>query len=292
MKSIGTSPYTTVAALKAADKLLGANRVWSGQDKVQKTWVKETYVPCSAELANIKEIDSNATTEIENHVAFMRKHGWEPQIKAAEPGQLLTVGVLDLLVAWTKPGHKVPLKVDGVGEFPGVRLSNSVVNMFANKQNDAVARLSTKSGDQVWIALCDKAPKDTREVMQVVHRSFDDLRGELYAFKGIIFPMVDLASKQSLDWICGLSTTKKGSGRGYEVAQALQQATLKMNDEGARARAADEMTIEATSVARPKPPFVVDRPFVVAFKRQGLTQPLYAAYVGHESWKDPGGLGV
>jgi len=97
--------------------------------------------------------------------------------------------------------------------------------------------------------------------------------------------MVDLVAKESLDWLKGMSTLGQ-DGKEWELEEAVQQITLKMNHLAARARAADEMRFGATSL--PPPALIIDRPFLVVFERPSLPQPLFTAYVTQESWKDPG----
>ncbi|OGL76513.1 hypothetical protein A3E97_03560 [Candidatus Uhrbacteria bacterium RIFCSPHIGHO2_12_FULL_47_12] len=70
----------------------------------------------------------------------------------------------------------------------------------------------------------------------------------------------------------------------------MQQATLKMNETGARARAADEMMV-SRSMSPHDNKLIIDKPFLLAITRNGVTAPIFAAYVDYDSWKDPGSLG-
>jgi hypothetical protein len=40
----------------------------------------------------------------------------------------------------------------------------------------------------------------------------------------------------------------------------------------------------------PKPDHVIDRPFLVWFERDGLSRPLFAAYVVEDEWRNPGAI--
>jgi hypothetical protein len=290
MRSIGTSRYTTAAAFAAASMIIGSDREDTPVTDVQEAWLSEVYGSCSGELERIPEIASNATREVQNHIDFLKKHGWEAQVTNCPPNGFLTAAVLDVLVHWSTPGKQTKLKVDGVGEFPAARLTKGVELRRHKQSGTVVAILSTKSGDQVLLAMADRAPSDVIELNRVTDELFHGECEAHYGNEGLIFPMVDLVSKQELDWLVGLLTRARGSVDAYAVVKAVQQATLKMNHEGARARSADEMGFELCSM--PPPPFKIDRPFLVAFQRPNLTQNLYAAFVDHDSWKDPGGLGT
>lgn len=284
--SHGYCPYTTVAAVKAADKILGLDRDWSPRDKVQAGWLDRYYRPIVAKLAEIPEIASNATTVAAEHVAFMKKHGWDALLKACKPGELLTAGVLDLLVKWKHEGVALPLKAQDGKTYPGAKLADGV-GYWQTDDGTTLACIATKTADRVWLAMLDAAPAQLDLADLAQRLMVGQKRHARHSY--LHFPMVDLAEKASLDWIVGLQTAAEG-GRGWEIAQALQQVTLKMNHEGARARAADEMRMIATSVMIPPPPLVFDKPFLVAFERPGLPQPLFTAYVTQDAWKDPGAL--
>lgn len=289
-QSIGTSRYTTVAAFDAASHIIGPDRVNTPATSEQNAWLSGTYGPCSGELERIKEIASNATRDPENHVTFLAKHGWQAQITNCPPKGFLTAAVLDVLVHWSVPGRQMRLKVDGVGEFPAAKLTTGVELRRHRRSGTLVATLMTKTTDKVLVAMADHAPTDVRDLNRMTDEIFGGEGEPCYDNEGLIFPMVDLASKQELDWLVGLQTQKRDSIEVFSVEKAVQQATLKMNHEGARARAADEMGFRCTSV--PPPPFKIDRPFLVAFQRPSLSRSLFAAYVDHDAWKDPGGLGI
>lgn len=286
--SKGYCPYTTVAAVKAADRILGPDRVWTPRDKVQAGWLDRFYRPIAAKLGEIPEIASNATTVAAEHVAFMKKHGWEAQIKACPPGQLLTAGVLDLLVKWKVAGKALPLKAQDGKTYAGAVLTDGI-EYWQTDDGKTAACIATKTADRVWLTMVDSAPNqlalaDTAQALLDAHR-YTVRRSHLH------FPMVDLAARETLDWIKDLHTLGQ-DGKEWSVLEAIQQITLKMNHEGARARAADEIRMGTTSVQVPPPPLVIDKPFLVIFERPGLPQPLFTAYVTQESWKDPGGLGL
>lgn len=280
--SHGYCPYTTVAAVKAADKILGTDRDWSPRDKVQAGWLSRFYRPIAAELPKIPEIASNATYVPEEHVAFLKRHGWDAQIPTCPPGQFLTAAVFDLLVKWKTPGTSVPIRAKDGTFYPGAKLEDDV-QFWRTDAGQELACIATETDDRVWLAMMEAPPvqlglADAAQRLLGAH-----MHSARHAY--LHFPMVDLAEKSTLEWVAGLSTHGQ-DGREWEVKEAVQQITLKMNHIAAQARAADEMRIGITSL--PPPALIIDRPFLAVFERPGLPQPLFTAYVTQESWKDPG----
>lgn len=289
--SRGYCPYTTVAALKAADKMLGPNRAWRG-NPTQDDWVKRFYEPIVPQLAGMPEIAANATAVPQEHVDFMARHGWEAQVKTCKPGEFLTGAVLDLLVRWKTEGTELELEAADGKTYPGAWLDDDV--SFHEIAGCAAACIATKTADRVWLLLPRKfdaiavAPDDPMALASFAQGFLSEKRSPA-RYKGLHFPMVDLSDKQVLAFMQGIGTTGQ-DGKRWEVLEALQQLTLKMNHKGARVRAADEMRLGVTSVMVPPPPLIIDRPFFTFFERPGTPMPIAAVYVTQESWKDPGAL--
>ena len=268
--------------MKAADTILGADRVWSPTDKVQAGWLDRFYRPIVGELSKIPEIAANATYVPEEHVSFLKRHGWDAQVPTCPPGQFLTAAVFDLLVKWKTPGTSVPVRGADGNMYPGAKLEEDV-EFWRTDDGRQLACIATESGDRVWLTMVEALPPQL-ELADVAKRLMNaHMHTEHHAY--LHFPMVDLAEKAPLDWLQGLNTLAK-DGREWELKEAVQQITLKMNHLAARARAADEMRFGTTSM--PPPALIIDKPFLTIFERPGLPQPLFTAYVTQDSWKDPG----
>ncbi len=287
-QSLGTSRYTTIAALRAADMFVGSDPNYTPVNDEQRSWLKRVYEHGASEIEQLHEIQANATQNPDEHVRFLAKHGWDAQITTCPPKGFLTAAVLDLLVHWVRPGQQHMIRIDGVGEFPAVYLDHGVEVLERREDGGMFAKISTKTGSRVLIAMPERAPSDVLALDRLANELFEGPTTPHRRTHGITFPMVDLTSKQKFEWLAGL--TINGANGEFVVTEAVQQATLKMNHEGARARTADEMGIRATSA--PPPPLQIDRPFVVAFERPGVARKVYTAYVGYDAWKDPGSLGA
>lgn len=295
MTSLGTSPITTVAALKVADQILGPHRIWGATNDMQLRWLEKVFYPSLRDLERVPEIVANATTDIAEHVAFLAKHGWQALLKDPLPKDgIATAAVLDVLVEWAKAGEDSSIRIPGGQHFAAFELKDmkdtGIVTVYAHRSMVGhVCELATKSEDVVFLMESERPPVSVLDLMDLVDRMMDTSKLTRTDYNAVAIPKVDLASKQSLDWIPGIGTTAE-NGHRYFVSQAMQQATLKMNEKGARARAADEMVI-TRSMTRSELMLTIDKPFLFAIKRRDVTKPIFCAYVDHDSWNDPGNLG-
>lgn len=292
VSSLATSPLTTVAVLKAADRMLGRNRMWMPTSEIQQAWLEHTYGPGVLDLARVPEIEVNATRDIANHIAFLEKHGWKAQI--TDPlagGAIATAAVLDVLVEWPRLGKSTPIRIPGGEHFAGFELKceDNIVVHGHRSWVGHVIMLGTKSQDIVYIMETERPPVSVLDLMEITDRMIDPNEHTRAYASHVVIPMVDLASKQSLDWLPGIHTIGD-DGMPAVIAQAIQQATLKMNETGARARAADEMRVTRGMTPRENK-LIIDKPFLFAITRRGVTKPIFCAYVDRDSWKDPGSLG-
>jgi hypothetical protein len=113
---------------------------------------------------------------------------------------------------------------------------------------------------------------------------------EIDDFDGLVFPMVDLEQAVGLGWLVGLATDDD-EGLPWEIEAALERNRLRMNEVGARAESAVMLQVAAVAIGpEPKPDHVIDRPFLVWFERDGLSRPLFAAYVVEDEWRNPGAI--
>jgi hypothetical protein len=101
-------------------------------------------------------------------------------------------------------------------------------------------------------------------------------------YAGAIFPMVDLNHSGEIDWLLGLAKS------GYMITQALYQTKFQMNEKGAIAQSAVALVFERGShQVRYKPTFKIDKPFYLWIMRNGVSVPLFAAYIDMADWKKP-----
>ena len=196
--------------------------------------------------------------------------------------------ILDVLVEWLELGEKTSLRSVITGNsFDAVELKRAqgVVGFLDEAIHPHnVVRLTTKSGDFVFMTCIDSLPKNTFAIADKI-RSLEEVFKMPDQVDGVVFPMVDYNSQVDISWICGMTTGK--SLDDFKIEQALQQTKFRMNERGARAQSAVAMGFRCRSVAPVRHTVYMDRPFLLWIERQGIKVPLFAGVFAEDVWKEP-----
>lgn len=275
--------FPVYAALAALRELAGTTRPWTTSNAEQRRFTARAK-ELEHLLATIPELRAVASRDAADVNAFLRACGSAIQLQpwdAASDG-CGAAGALDLRMRWSSAGAKSTLRcaLDGAS-YPAAILPRKTVLLHTSRIDGAtVAEVLTQGADRVFAAVADPAPDaDLVAYAQGVRTSlrFPEC-GQL------VLPMVDLDARVDLGWLLGLRTS---DARGpLIISQALQQVRLRLNELGARAQS------EAAVAARRGMgrSLTIDRPFLLWVERAGLPEPLLAAHVCPDSWKDPGTL--
>lgn len=240
------------------------------------------------EIQNIDEIEAMASSLAEEINRFLKERGFSIKVDEIVEGAFGIVGILDLMVEWLSVGGVEDIKyLDTL--YSAVNLSTNV-SYFSLPNGEIVVEVETKSNDSVYMVMF-KEPEDglTAEdascfFMDILNDT-DKILSPKY--EGVIFPMVDLNIQPDVSWIHGLTNGE------WFISEAKMQCKLRMNQFGARAQAAFVASMaRCLVVEKPKPRFIIDRPFLMWISRPGVSRPLFTAYVDCDSWKDPGDLSV
>jgi hypothetical protein len=303
--------HTLTGAIVGADAFLGPDRVWTAKNEFQRAFIGRHFAGPKHDLPaleklNLMETKASYDSAVLNEV--LKRRGFSIQLDPFAPGDFGVVSILEMLVGWIVKGQRMKLDCsDGQ--------SRDAVHLAANA-NVAFYECATAAGMQHVAAVPavfglghqdntdPNAPPPQPDVFVYMTRLDDvpdgfellDLVGELsankrpnYDFEGVMFPMVDLDHKADISALCGLATQGQ-DGRNWEVGQALQQNILKMNEKGVLAKSATAIMMRCTSFRPPKPPLVIDGPFLVWFELPGMAEPLFTAFVTEDAFKDPGDL--
>lgn len=306
--------YPIVTALVEAEKILGPDRQWKPVNETQARFLKEFFAVCRKE--RVPEIESLASWSTAEIRAFLARHGFTIEIKPFGERQFGTASVLDLLVEWIEQGYvtTIPKRespketppppknwiermkaawasrrgtcASPAEELPAVLIASKNVTFFrAQNHEHPVVSPKTKSQDRVYMTMLDEPPSgfDLIEKAQELSHAMKPVN----EFAGLIFPMVDLDQRADIGWLVGMKTTQI-EGLPVDIARALQQTRLRMNEFGARAESAAVLTI--TVAGLPPPPHVIDRPFLIWFEREGLSMPLFVGHITEQDWKNPGDI--
>lgn len=282
--------YPIVAAIKKADDILGPNREWNPVHPEQQIFLSRFYNPCVPDISKIPEIQSVASFKAEEINKFLADRGFAIKLDPFQnPEDFGTASVLDVLVEWLNEGKNMPIR-SGKKEYAGVRLRGDGVEFFESAGHPhTVVQLRTKGDDLVYLTMMDKSQKGAELLAEAESIIAGAEAMPAGSFEAVRFPKVKLDQKVDISWLEKMSTRTNG-GREFAIAAALQQTKIAMNEKGARAKSAVAIGIVATSVRRPLPDHVINKPFLFILIRPGLTKPLVAAKIERADWKDPGDL--
>ncbi len=287
--------YPIVTAVVTAENaFLGRDRKWKAVNKMQRRFLKELEL-CRTEAMTIPEIESRASRTAEPLNEFLRSKNFQIQL---DPFPVLpppfkawgAASVLDLAMLWFETGTKTTIVTPTLVQFSGFALSQQIVQFFTQKKHPhPIVSVQTKTDDRVFMTMFSRDLRHFDLLAAAVDLSLATDR--CYDFAGLHVPMVDLDQMVDISWLKKMGT-KDNEGFDNEITQALQQTKLKMNAKGARVKSAVAIGgMLSTSVsASPKPPHIINKPFLMWVTRPGLTKPLFVGRITEENWKDPGSL--
>jgi Serpin (serine protease inhibitor) len=289
--------YPIVSALVKSEQFLGAHRIWRPVNSQQAHFLSEIFESCRDESTKLPEIESLASRSVDEINAFLRQRGFDIQLEPFSPPDFGAASILDLLVKWLQPGRETVVGDDthpdgflkwppAEPHYPAVQLTGGVCYFQSDMHPHPIAAITTKSEDVVYMTMMDDAPDDFDLI--TVAEELTNTSHTTDMFSGLVFPMVDLDQRVDISWLLEMATIDE-NGIVNKIAQALQQTTLKMNEEGARARSA--VAIQMTRSTYPtQPNMIINRPFLIWFVRQGLSKPLFVGYITQEDWKRPASI--
>lgn len=233
-------------------------------------------------MGGIPELESRAHDDVKVINGWLKERGFDIELPDdADPETFAVASILDVLLKWLNEGRRTNITGAAGGDFPGVRLDDGVtVSHLPAIHPHPVVRVATKSGDTVCMSMVDEVPSGFSGLFLKV-ADLEKVKATSHMHKGVCFPMVDLDEKPDISWIQGLQF-----GHGYRVGAAMQQTKFRMNEKGARAQSAAAMTL-VRSVRPTVQPHVIDRPFLLWIRRDGLEFPLFAALLCEDAWKEP-----
>lgn len=277
--------YSVTAALLAAEDIegMGPHRHWRWQNAFQSVFLHDYFEICRYELMSIPEIECVASRNCEVINRFLCDRGFDIMLNSFGPDQFGTASVLDLLVKWLTPGEIVTITAPDKRRFPGVRLKGVQLRFWLSGTT-VVTEVATESQDTVCLAMIPEP--SGRMPFELLKRAImleADVK-RLDGYGAVIFPMVNLDQRTDISWLEGMLTIAHDR-RPAIIREALQQNKLRMNELGARVHSAS--VICSLGGAAPAKEHVINQPFLVWFKREGVLFPLFVAYVGRDDWQNP-----
>lgn len=274
--------YPIVSAIVRTEDVLGPNRRWNPECAEQQEFLAHTF-GAREDLAHIPDITSIASRDAAEINRFLTERGFGIQLDPFEnPSDFGTASVLDVLVEWVTRGAKAPLLRKGTEtQYPGVRIlaKGRSALVFSRKGfPNPIAVLQTKSGDEVWMTVCDPkrlsgifdrpgvtTTRPTTTGPNIAHgeyggRSFPMVTNDFDVFDrpGVAADLPTVTDAElvlhdeyggvtfpmvSYDQQVDISWLRNLNTTGDDelpaiIAQALQQTRFRMNDIGARVESA------------------------------------------------------
>jgi hypothetical protein len=303
---MSTTALDIATVLQALILIEGKNKArdWQSINREQEmifAWLKD-YREMVGKITGLEVLVSNSCQELNQALSA---HGFLPEMKNFGPLDFGVVAILDKLVKWLDgPADETKIRVVGE-EFPAFKLPESGVNVYKVEGFPAanLLELFTNTDDKLWLFVEKNQRKENLfgldlpllsfEVMAAKRkiaesaRLFSELKGgQKPAFSGAIIPKIDFDIKPDISFIVGASLGKDDPG----IGQAIQQFKFRMDQFGARVKAATSMNYIAFLDNELKPPpFIVDRPFYGWWTQGDIGLPIGAFFADHDSWKEPAG---
>ncbi|TXT54579.1 MAG: hypothetical protein BAJATHORv1_60075 [Candidatus Thorarchaeota archaeon] len=285
--------YPIVGALYAAERFIGKTESvekWNSTSDIQRHFMSDFYEKCKSEIPKIPEIESIADRDVSVINAWLKLHGFDIQLSPVPPSGLATACKLDVTGYWNTPGMSSQILGYDDATYPCVQMMYGYDLLNSDVVEEHVVRISTESSDEVCMVMVDEVPSgfDMIEYAESVQNSLKPCNLE---YDGLRFPMIDLDLEGSLEWLVGLGVDIASSDIScYEIAEALQQTKLKMNNEGFRVKSAAALSMEKCAPPQITEPYIINRPFLMWIRRPTLARPLLVGYFNTDAWKDPSGL--
>jgi hypothetical protein len=182
---------------------------------------------------------------------------------------------------------KVKIKLADGGTVPGVHFSNPV-EYKSELRAEPVFLLETKEKFLVYVSKSSEVLTDNFANLQQYAQSIMDrpMRPAM-EYDAMEMPMVDMDVSGELPIFEGIDMVG-ATGQPYRTGKGKFQGILKLNEKGARAKAAAGGMVFASCVRVPKPTYTMDGPFLFWIAHKNVVY--FAAHVFPDSMRAPANL--
>lgn len=278
-------PLPIIRCLIEAGLFFNQKLVWTPTNKHQVDFLQKVLgdQALDNEARTSPFLEAMADTDVEPINEWFKQRGFSIKLDPIPPGNLALGSILEIYVKWALEGKKMDMNIGGT-------------NYAMAKMGKATAEISETNGTVVATLRTDNP--DVRANMAMVPEPKDDdsvhdlakqlsvpgmhIWNHIFDYEGLVFPMIDLDVQPDISWLQGMATN--AGMTGWCISQAKQQTKLRLNHIAARASSAVGMTMRSFSM--PKPPLVIDRPFLFFLTHKGVV--VFAAWLDKDCWKDPG----
>jgi len=308
------SPLTICKALDTASKTFGTtSSSFKPSNDQQEAFLSNTFALYRKHVAEntfqAHELQSFVSSNVAELNKILRERGFSIQLQSFRDVKSLgVVSLQDILVKWKEKARCQSMQSAGqeYASFFLPKKTNGITFFRRNTQDQetVIARIETQTNDIVYCAVrlqdtdkgkvlvpffqnSETVPTDSvvADAISSLQSTFDKFQ-RVTNYNGIELPMIHYQNQPSLEWLKKLEVAPE-----WFIEQALQEVIFKMNEDGARAKAAVALEVEMKA-APPmrvvhREPLVVNKPFLLWIERSGVPAelPLFAAYLHQTYWK-------
>lgn len=289
-----------LGCLKAAEEFLATHRGWAALNrKVIWTPTNEEQYQFLRRFLDAKALvdtlgdtlKRKADQDVSVINAWLKQHRFDIELRPeSDPSAFAVASILDVLVEWVKEGN-ITSVYNTNGTFPAVSIKEDGGTVVKFLKRDIhpfpIARITTKSGDMVFMSIMDYLTDDTFAITDKVEELRKVTANGKQHCDGVIFPMIDYNERVNIDWIKRLETGPQKDD--FYVGQALQQTKFRMNEKGARAKSAVAMSFRKMGGSSQDNWVRIDQPFILWIERPNVSMPLFVGVFAEDVWKKPAG---
>jgi len=283
MKSYVSAPHAITQALNELKPLLGGDFKFTSGNEYTERHAELTKAAAVEFISGKASVGSAAPVN-----EFLKSHGFTIEFdNPRNPNDIVTAGVVNILVRWANELDKTTLLWGKSRSVPAVSCDH--YGDFASALHPhPVFQLPVKENFQVHLTKADRDLPDNFLGLQLhLQRLQSSLTRGLYKFEDLILPMVNLDVSGDLPIFNDIHMLG-ADGQAYVTASGKFQGILKLNEKGARAKAAAGGMILCSSVRMPKPDYIMDEPFWFWIARDGVVY--FAALICGDCLSEPTNL--
>ena len=279
-KSANIVPVTILGMLVAAEDFVGAKDGWSPANPAQAKFLSELNAWRSG-MSRLPELKSMASR---NHIelnAFLETNGFHGVFEELPVNTFGAAGLITLLFEWPSPAKVASVEYANKS-YPAFRSSTCGAYRCASHPHP-IAKLHTKSGDDIFATIASRPVAGLNLLDDVMKLDRDKaLAGSAVA----TIPMVDMSSQDALPWLRDLRVTARDN-TPYCLWKAIQETRLGLDEFGMRFESASSgLLIRIGRIEKPLE-IVIDKPFLLWTRRQGISLPIMACYLDVDTWRRP-----
>jgi hypothetical protein len=272
MKTVSIFPI--LIALNKFEKKEGARFVGSTKIHQQIIHLLETMPEIKFSGDQIKSIISGDVSELNR---FLKDNGFSIQLEGKN-FELGVVTIMDLLGRWLSQATETSISYQSQ-EYKAAEIKLGAC--VRNYGDEDILMIRTRDGISVFIEKTDVQMTGLDLFSHVLTKS--QLLGSSLNEDpcNAIVPFIDIDEQPDISWLLGLQMPNTN----LVVNQAIQQNKLKLGLDGIHAESAVALgAVRGLMSGRRQ--FIVDQPFNIWLSYgDHLDFPLFAAYVGPDSWK-------